>query len=327
MIKVIITGATGFLGSHIVKNYLESGATVLAIGHRSVPVIGNDVLASRLKPIKLDICDSTKNLDVFGGYDLVIHSAAKLYANSPDEKINQEKVNIDGTKNIIEACLRNGVPRLLYISTTAAIGISPDPDKPADETFPYNLEHLDLAYNSTKHRAEQHVLNANSSSLETVVVNPGFIFGCDGEKYRGAEVIEPALRKRFIICTNGGLSIVHIDDVVDGIHRTAKDGRAGGRYIISGSNVTFPVIARTVGDKMGQAVNVLVIPDFIRGLFGILFRRLAKIRHTPPPLHLSRRYAYQFYSSEKARRELGYTPRCFEDIVNDYINFTRDSNN
>jgi len=319
MTRVIVTGASGFLGAHIVQSYLESNSTVLAVGHRNEPAIGRDEPMPRLKQVKLDICGPTEDFDIFAGYDLVIHSAARIYAKTSEERVYQERVNIDGTRNIIQACLRNGVSRLIYISTTAAIGISQDPNRPADETFRFNLEHLKLGYNSTKHRAEQLVLEANCPLLETVVVSPGFIFGRDGDTYRGAQIIETALRKRLVICTNGGLSIVHIDDVIDGIRRAATDGRAGERYILSGENIAFADISRTVASKTKKPAKVLAVPNLIRDFFGVLFTWLAPIRQSNRPLHLARRYAYQYYSSEKARREFGYNPRSFEEIVMDYM--------
>lgn len=318
MNRVVVTGATGFLGSSIARSYLKSGAVVMAAGHRRVFPAASELPIHNLKSIKLDICGPANDLDVFTGYDLVINSAVRHYASTSDDRMSMQKVNVEGTSNIIEACLRNGVPRLLHVSTSAAIGISTDPDNPADESFQYNLRHLDLPYNSTKHLAEQLVLSANGPSLKTVVVNPGFIIGCYGEVYRGGSIFEAALNRYLNICTNGGLSIVYIDDVVDGICRAADNGRAGERYILSGDNITFSDITRTVGDKAGRPVKVLVVPDMVRDLFGIYGGFKAKVGRSTPPLHLSR-YAYQFYSSEKARRELGYNPRSFEDIVVDYM--------
>jgi dihydroflavonol-4-reductase len=319
MTKVIVTGAAGFLGSHIVRSYLERGATVLGVVHNSGNPFVSDALKPRLKLIKLDVRGPVGDFDVFAGYDIVIHTAAKVSADSPEERATQESVNVGGTKNIIEACLRNGIPRLLHISTTAAIGISPDPNRPADETFQFNLEQLRLGYNSTKHRAEQLVLESNCPLLETIVVNPGFIFGLDNDVYRGAQIIEPALRKRRIVCTNGGLSIVHIDDVVDGIRRAGTDGRAGERYILSGDNLSFSKIARTVGFHVGTPAKILAIPNLVRDLFGASLWLLAPLRVSAPPLYLTRHYAYQYYSSEKARRELDFSPRPFEDIIVDYM--------
>jgi len=233
--RVLVTGGAGFLGSHVVRSYVEDGASVRVIGRRGSVPQGISDLPGHLEIVELDIRDLRPDTsEAFAGQDLVIHAAAQIRAGNLDERVLQRKVNVDGTRNIIDACRQHGVPQLLYVSTCAAIGISGDPKIPADEQFAFNLDDLDLGYNLTKRAAEQLVLAANGGLLKTIVVNPGYIFGWDGERYRGRDVIERVFRGPVAICTDGGLSIVHIDDVVAGIRQAAVKGRPGQRYILSG---------------------------------------------------------------------------------------------
>jgi len=323
MKSVLVTGGAGFLGSRIVRTYLARGIKVRVVDSLKQGSLENlRACPPGLELLELDLCDLDRIVDAFADQDLVIHAAAMIRAESVHEQELQKKVNVDATRNVIEACRRNRVRKLLYISTIAAIGISPDPGVPADESFRFNLDHLGISYNSTKHQAEQLVLHANGPDLATVVVNPGFVFGRRRNGYNGAEVIQRVLGSRLVICTNGGLSVVHIDDVIEGISRVGDQGRAGERYILSGENLTFPELARVVCQISGLRKKIITVPDVITNFAGLLLNASARARGVSPGfLILDRRYAYQFFSSEKARTELGYHPRPFARIVEDYLDY------
>ena len=139
-----------------------------------------------------------------------------------------------------------------------------------------------------------------------MVVSPGFTFGSWRDGYRGGEVIERVLRRRVVPCTNGGLSVVHVDDVVAGIRRAAARGRAGERYILSGQNLTFHEIARTVARVSGEKKLVVTVPDVARDLAGAVLNSERADRGVAVPCSsTNRRYAYQYYSSAKALCEHG----------------------
>ena len=322
MKSVLVTGGAGFLGSRVVRNYLAQGVKVRVVGSLKKGSLENlGACARGLEFFELDLCDFDRIVDAFADQDLVIHAAAMIHARNVHERMLQKRVNVDATRNVIEACRRNRVRKLLHISTTSAIGISPDPGIPADESFRFNLDRLGISYNSTKHQAEQLVLHANGPDLAAIVVNPGFVFGSRRNGYNGAEVIQRVLSSPVVICTNGGLSVVHIDDVVEGINRVSEQGRAGERYILSGENLTFRELAYTVCQIAGLKKNIISVPDAVSTFAGLLLNVIARARGVSPHLYLNRRYAYQFFSSEKARTELGYRPRPFAGIVEDYLDY------
>ena len=319
--RVLVTGAQGFLGSRLVASYLANGAIVRGIVRTRD---GAATTPGSLELVELDLLDLHANLDAFAGQDLVIHTAALMHARTPAERTLQERTNVDATDSVVAACRHGGVPRLVHISTTAAIGIPDGALAPADETFDFNLGHFDLAYNETKRRAEQLVLAADQPGLQTVVASPGFTFGRHRNGYRGGEVVERVLRRRVVPCTHGGLSVVHVDDVVDRIRSAAAVGRSGERYILSGPNVSFHEIAESVARVTGERKLVLTVPDPVRDLVGALRNSdLARRRGRSPLLFLDGRYAYQYYSSEKARRELGYEHRSLDAIVQDALSHLR----
>ena len=325
MKSVLVTGGAGFLGSRIVRNYLARGINVRVVDSLKQGSLENlRACPPGLELLELDLCDFDRIVDAFADQDLVIHAAAMIRAESVHEQELQKKVNVDATRNVIEACRRNRVRKLLYISTIAAIGISPDPSAPADESFRFNLDHLGISYNSTKHQAEKLVLDANCPDLAAIVVNPGFVFGRHRNGYNGQEVIQRVLGSRLVICTNGGLSVVHIDDVIEGISRVGDQGRAGERYILSGENLTFQELAHIVCQISGLRKKIITVPDAISRFAGLLLNAYTRARGVSPRfLILDRRYAYQFFSSEKARTELSYCPRPFAEIVKDYRDYVR----
>ena len=317
--RVLVTGGAGFLGARLARSYRDSNAQVRIVGHRERGRLdGSPARETGVEFFEADLCDLGSAADAFADQDLVIHTAAMTRAMTSAERLLQKRVNVEGTRHVIEACRRYGVPRLLHVSTTAAIGISPNPTMPADESFRFNLDGLDLSYNSTKHEAEQLAREAHGGGFEVVVVNPGFMFGGHQGGYRGREVIERVLHRPVVLCTEGGLSVVHVDDVVDGIRSVAADGASGHRYILSGDNVAFSEIARTARRVSNQRNLVVTVPSVLRDAVGRLTSLLRRLRGSHSPLYLQRDYAYSFYSSDKAR-ELGYRPRSFSAIVSDYV--------
>jgi dihydroflavonol-4-reductase len=282
-------------------------------------------LSASIEFFKLDLADPKDILAAFSGQDLVIHMAAMIRARTPQERMLQKTVNVEGTLRTIEACRGARVPRLVHVSTVAAIGISADLERPADEAFRFNLDRLGLSYNSTKQRAEQLVLDANGPDLQTTVANPGVVFGGSINGYRGAVIIEHVLRNRVAICTAGGLSVVHVDDVADGIQQIAEKGRSGQRYILTSENLSFSEIAETICRRAGIHRRLIRVPNFVRDFAGFLINPIERVLGGDPSLHLDRRYAHQFYTSKKARIELGFDPRSFARIVEDYLNYARRS--
>ena len=293
--RVLVTGGGGFLGSRVVRRYLDQGCTVRAIGRRfPTSARGN---AARLEFVELDIRDPQKLSAAVAGQDLVVHTAGMTRVAADSQLALQEEINVAGTRNVITACREHGVSRLLHVSTVGTIGPSLEADSPADETSPVCLDDGSPGYQPSKCRAERLVLDATGLGLDAVVVNPGFMFGSLQSEYRGAEVIRRPLRRRLIICTRGGLSVVHVDDVAAGLVRAATFALGGERYILSGDNVSFTDIARTVRRIADRMSVIVTVPDI--------------------PGRQWNRYA--FYSSSRARTALNYQPRSFEEIVRDYF--------
>ena len=184
--RVLVTGAAGFLGSRVARSYVAAGADVRGIVRLAAAA---DHLPPQVELVQLDLQALEVDQDIVAGHDLVVHTAAVVHATTSAERALQERVNVGATRDLIAACRKHSVPRMLHVSSSAAVGICGRPEALADETFPFNLQGLGLGYAETKREAESLVLAADQPGFETVVVNPGFMFGRHQHAYRGSEVV------------------------------------------------------------------------------------------------------------------------------------------
>lgn len=317
--KVLVTGATGFLGHHLFRRLVGEGHAVTAF-HRSTSNVA-DLPASGVALAIGDVADADAVRRAVDGQDVVVHAAAHLayWRGFRDE---QSRVNLDGTRNVARACRAAGVGRMVHVSSVAAVGIPAAGDGPADENFPFNLRESGLNYHLSKRQGEEAVNEEVARGLDAVIVNPGSIFGPAHRGYRGGEMMEKVRGKRVVLYFVGGINAVHVEDVVDGIARAMTRGRSGQRYILGGDNVTYRHIVEVAMTQLGQRSMAVPVPPIITGTASAIFESLGRLSGRRPPFTRDTHYCSQrrqFYASDKAQAELGYTARSFETIVGDYL--------
>jgi dihydroflavonol-4-reductase len=309
-VKVLITGATGFLGTRLCRQMAAAGFQVTALHRKSSNLAALQGLNLKCRPADLD--DITSLAAAVEGQEAVIHAAANIrYATSAAAL---ERTNTEGTRALAQACRESGVRRLVHVSSVSAIGIPPK-GCVADERFAFNLENSGLAYHLSKKRAEEAVFDEVGRGLDAVIVNPASLFGPHGRNYRGGEMIRKVLGSPLVPYFRGGICVAHADDVAAGIVAALERGRRGERYILGGENITYREIARRSAAALG--VKPLLLP-----LFPLVTRAamvLQPARFTYATHYTSSRF--QFYSSEQARRSLGYRPRSFDEILQENLAF------
>jgi dihydroflavonol-4-reductase len=311
-VRVLVTGATGLLGPHLCNRLIQEGNELTVFRRRTSNVTGLAGLS-----LRHEIGDITNFEDVkraTADQDVVIHAAAHTayWGANVDE---QQCVNVEGTRNVARACLEGSVKRMVHVSSIAAVGVSSDPRRPADESFEFNLEGSGMSYHISKRRAEEVILKAAAEGLDAVVVNPALIWGPNGKEYRGTDVFEKPTRGRIIAHGPGGRCIVHVADVVDGILGALAHGRTGERYILGGDNVSFGELNREVCRQLGLARLLIPIPGVMAQCGNRIKRSLNQVLGQKPLPAYDRRFCNQFYSSTKAKSELGYNPRPFVSLV------------
>jgi len=316
--KVLITGATGFLGSHLVRRMVGDGHTVRILTRpdsdltilNGLPVerVIGDV--SNFETVKLAVRDQ----------ESVIHAAAVVTGESR----RQYRVNVEGTRNVAKVCREEGTARLIHVSSVGAIGIPNDPLRPASERFKFNLDGSGLSYHLAKRQAEEEVMAEIAKGLNAVIVNPSSIKGPYGSYYRGAEIARTVRRMPIVPYFLGGICVVHVDDVVDGIVAAQARGVSGERYILGGENLSF----KTLGQRAAKAMNLkrrfTPLPSIVTGLAASVLEPLSRLQSRQPWITYDTHYCasrYQFYDSSKACKELAYAPRAFDAILDECLRF------
>jgi dihydroflavonol-4-reductase len=320
-VKILITGATGFLGSHLCRRLAAEGHQVRAFCRPASD-------RSRLQDLAIefavgDLTDAESVIAAVSGCDAAVHAGAQLsYWSRVAHR--QGAVNVEGTRTVARACRERGVHRLLHVSSVAAVGVPADPGAPAGEDFRYNLEGAPLPYHFSKRRAEDIVLAEVARGLEAVIVNPATIFGPHGDGYRGAEIVEKVRRRRIVPYFTGGFCAAHVDDVCSGILSALDRGRRGERYILGGENITFKALAERAARTLQLKRWFLPVGPQVTGPVAALGEVVGRITGERPPIvwanhYLASRYCY--YDSTKACRELGYAPRDFEAILTEILRY------
>jgi dihydroflavonol-4-reductase len=312
--RVLITGGTGFLGSHLCTRMVAVGYTVRILCR---PTSSLTRLAGLpLQVVKGDITDAKSVRVAVAGCEYVIHSAANLNYWKGQEDW-QMRVNVEGTRLIARAARDEGVKRLLHISSVAAVGITTDPRQAADENFPFNLENSGLTYHISKRRAEESVLAEVDRGLDAVVVNPASIQGL--QRTRG--LLRSVRRFPVVPCFSGGNCIVHAEDVVQGVLAALERGETGQRYILGGENLSFRALSEKAATAMALHRRFVTIPPTITKVASLL-ESVSRFRSRRPWMTHMIHYCanrFQYFDSTKARDCLGYAPRDVDSILQECL--------
>jgi dihydroflavonol-4-reductase len=308
--RVAVTGATGFVGSHVVAELSARGAIVTAI-HRP----SSDV--SRLKGVRCAVAelhDRSSLAAAFRGCDVLVHTAAAVDFGDDWERFRA--VNVEGTRTVFAAATAAGVRRVVHVSSIVAVGATKTP-RIQDESAPWSLGRFQLPYVTTKREAEEVAL---ASHPDVVVVNPGCVIG-PGD-HTGSEF--GTLCKRFWkgrvpFYFPGGNNFVDVRDVATGVRLAAEAGRAGGRYLLTGTNRTLRQFFTAMSRAAGRVIPRLEVPAWLgRGVAEVgrwVGSKGKRAYLTPGQARMLG--LYFFFTHDKARRELGYAPRPLADTLAD----------
>lgn len=222
--KILITGASGFIGTKLVSKLISDGYSVRTFGRSPLQSSVN------AEHIIGDIVDGNAVNKAVSGCDIVFHLAGLVSYSKADTE-RQYKINVLGTDNIMKAALLNRVKRVIHTSSIAAMGI-PESGTTGSEDIKYNLSGLGLNYCDTKHEAEEVALNYARQGLSVVVLNPGIILG-EGDTHKHHKIIFLAMAKGWLIgCPKGGVTFCDIEDVVQAHINSITRGRSGQRYVL-----------------------------------------------------------------------------------------------
>jgi dihydroflavonol-4-reductase len=325
--KVLVTGATGFLGNQLTRRLLDEGMEVRILV-RSINRLDelDGIRTSDVEVSMGDVINPESLLEATRGVQGVFHLAG-LIAYSRQQRQAMQMVNVQGTKNLISAIIQCGSPRLLHLSSVVAVGAGFTPDQILDESSPYNVGQLDLGYFETKHAAELAVFDAvGKKEIEAVSINPSTVYG-PGDSKKGSRRTQLKVAKgTFPFYPPGGVNVVHVDDVVDLCVKAFRSNINGQRYIACGENLTikdtFYRIARLANVKPPRT------PLPRAALFGLgKIGDLIESLGGKAPLNTENAWTatlYHWFKCDKAQREFGFRPKPAQEALEASIKWSRD---
>jgi dihydroflavonol-4-reductase len=307
--KTLVTGATGFIGSHVARLVAERDDEVrLAVHEGSSTELIEDLDVER---VRCDVLDRRTVRRAVKGVDRVFH-AAGVTSVKPTDAERLFEVNVGGTKVVLEECLRADVQRVIYTSSAAALGPA-EPGDTADETQLFTAGHLGIPYVNSVHEAEVEAMRLAAKGLPVVCVNPCVTFGAGDVHLASTRLVRSFLLGRIPAYVEGAISIVDVRDVAEGHLLADRSGAVGERYILGGRNYTFDRLFADLGRLSGIEPPV----KLPAGMASAAAAVVSAGRGRGPLSRAEVRAASHWwtYRSTKARRELGWRARPHEETL------------
>jgi dihydroflavonol-4-reductase len=314
--KTLLTGATGFIGSHVAHELARRGDELRLTVRENSP---KEALADiEHEAVKCDLLDRRAVRRAVNGVEKVFHSAGLVSLRARDnEKVFQ--VNALATRLLLEECLRAEVQRVIFTSSVAAIGPAPRGGT-ADETQVFTAGALGIPYVNSKHEAETEAFRMAAHGLPVICVNPTFVYG-RGDVHGGStSLVRRFLLGRIPVYTDGAINVVDVQDVARGHLLADEKGEPGERYILGNRNYTWDRLFADLSRVSGVEPPPLKLPPAVA-------IRMAEVLERgpgrPPVTAVEVRSASQWwtYKSNKAKRELGWTTSPHEDTIEDTVNW------
>jgi nucleoside-diphosphate-sugar epimerase len=257
---ILVTGGTGLLGSHLLYELTKTGDKVRALKRvSSKPEIVRKIFGyytdypdEALSQIEWFNGDITNPVEVFAalkGIKKVYHTAG-LVSFDPADKEDILKINVNGTENIVNACLENGIEKICFVSSTAAIGKGENGEMLTEELF-WTRKGKESIYSISKYRAEMEVWRGINEGLNAVIVNPSIIIG-PGDWQRSSVRLFHEVYKGLRFYTEGITGYVDVRDVVKAMILLMNREFSGERYIISEGNYSYKEILSMIADSLGK---------------------------------------------------------------------------
>lgn len=316
---ITVTGATGHIGNVLLRELLSRGEIVRAL------VLPNEDMTPlnglKVEIIHGDIRDITSLLKAFHGADTVYHLASVI-SILPGKKLLLNSVNVEGTKNVIEACLKTGVKRLVYTSSIHAVK-EPPHGIVIDESFPYDPTTVLGDYAKSKAQATLEVQKGIERGLDAVIVCPTGVIGpYDFKISEMGQLFQDFMGRKLKMYIDGAYDFVDVRDVARGIVLAGEKGQCGESYILSGQRITIRDLLSILQQLTGIKAPSFKAPIWLARLAGIMatpFYRLTKTKPLFTAYSVDVLKSNSFISSAKASHKLGYSTRPIIESITDTV--------
>lgn len=303
--KILVTGATGFIGSNLVKKLCNKKNKITIFAGNSSHLF---LKGLNLRRIEGDVRDYMSVLKAVKGSDYVYHLAA-CSLNSPKDKNEIFRVNVLGTENVMKACLASNVKKVVHVSSCSALGFSKSDNIKLNESN--YLDFKDQLYGQSKKLGEDKVKEFVAKGLNATIVLPPYVIGAGEIDPARFTIFQSIAKNRIKFAYPGGGGTVAVEDLVDGLILAMEKGKAGERYILSNENISLLDRYNLIAEILKKPRIKIKLPQIsyfpMYLLAAVLQKVLTNTPITPETIRWS--YNFRYYDSSKAKKELGWQPK------------------
>jgi dihydroflavonol-4-reductase len=323
-VRALVTGASGFVGAHVVRALLTQGDEVRCLVRDTSPRANLEGLP--IDTVPGDLRDPSSVKRAIDGCARVFHCAADYRLHVPDPE-SMYASNVEGTRNVLAASHDCGVERVVYTSTVGALGLTRD-GSPADETTPVELDQMIGHYKRSKFLAERVADEWADKGLPVVIVNPSAPVGdLDVKPTATGQMIVDFLCGRMRAYVDTGLNLVDVRDVAQGHLLAAEHGRPGERYILGHRDLTLKQICDSLAEISGLPAPTIKLPHWVPLAAAAVDKSFSRLAGRDPRISLDAvRLARHrmFFDPSKAVRELGLPQTPVEDALRRAVDWFRE---
>ncbi len=321
--KILITGGTGFLGTHLVRQFLDAGEKNLRVMASRVPDWMKDSgvdAAEGSVTNQDDVAKAVKNVSA------VFHLAGKVSRENEDAAA-MNNIHLEGTRQVCEAAKLSGVKTMILASSSGTIAVSED-EQIFDETFPPPLDIISRwAYYASKYFQERTAIqNFDGDGLRLVIMNPSLLLGPDDERLSSTKPVLDFLGRKIPYSPSGGLNFVDARDAAAAFIAALEKGRHQEKYLLGAANMTFHELFGRLERLSGVSAPKLKVPKKL-AMSGASFISSVFTNWGKPspvsPKEVEQAEYFWYFDSSKAQEELGFEPRDPQETLQDTISYLR----
>ena len=321
--KILITGGTGFLGTHIVRQFIDAGQTNLRVMASSVPEWMTD------SGVESSVGSVTNRHDVAGAVSnvsAIFHLAGKVSRDNEDAAA-MNKIHVEGTRILCDAAKDAGVQTIVLASSSGTIAVSED-EQIFDETFPPPVEVFSRwAYYASKYYQERAAMEGfDGDGRKLVIVNPSLLLGPDDERLSSTKPVLDFLARKIPYTPGGGLSFVDARDAAAAFISALEKGQHQEKYLLGSANMTFAQFFGRLERLSGIAAPMFKVPKKLAMAGSTMIESVFKNWGKASPVaskEVEQAEYFWYFDSSKAENDLGFAPRDPQETLQDTIGYLR----
>lgn len=321
--RILITGGTGFLGTHIVRGLLGTGEKNLKVLASRVPDWMKD---EGIKAVEGSVTDRDDVAKACKNVSAIFHLAGKVSRDNSDA-VAMNRIHLEGTRLLCEAAQEAGVSIMILASSSGTIAVSED-QQIFDETFPQPVDVISRwAYYASKYYQERAALeNFNAEGQRLVILNPSLLLGPDDERLSSTKPVLDFLARKIPYSPGGGLSFVDVRDAAAAFISALEKGRHQEKYLLGAANMAFADFFGRLERLSGVSAPMLKVPKKLAmagsSLISSVYGNWGKASPVAPN-EVEQAEHFWYFDSSKAEEELGFAPRDPQETLQDTITYLR----